>query len=157
MAIPAAVVKYAASRSHSRDDRSERDLAPGRGRSRPGQSNRARQQPTVSVWAVFVLAGLFLLIAIVKTGQVAEGVFLAVLVFVLVGAIAPPVAIVVGLIILAAVLLRGGGVALFTWLGGLAGRKSGPPQAYAPIAPTLPGYAPPTSTTPYAPLGKSVP
>lgn len=156
MAIAAAVVKNATSRRASGDDRRERDLAARNREAGTTNGNRARSGVAFSVWTIFALAGAFLLVAIVKTGQVAEGVFLAVLVFVLIGAILPPVGIVVGLIVLTAILLRGGGVALFTWLGGLAGKQFGPSQPYAPIAPTLPGYAPPDTTgLPYAPLGPS--
>lgn len=114
------------------------------------------RKPTGDVWTVFIIAGLIALMAIVTTGGLAEGVFLALLVFVLVGAILPPVGIVVGLIILVAMMFRGNaGGRFFAWLGGLTGRTSTPSQPYAPIAPTLPGYAPPTSSNPYAPLGPS--
>lgn len=112
-----------------------------------------------TVFGVFVVAGLIGLLSILVYKELREGVFLGLLVFLVAGALWPPGAIALGLVIAVALFFRGGGVALGSWLGSLATRQptSAVTPSFGPIAPTVPGYAPPTSSSPFAPLGKSVP
>ena len=83
-------------------------------------------------------------VALVAFGSIPEGMFLALLIFVLAGAIFPPLAIPVGVVVLVALIYKEGvGTKFLAWLGSLGQAQAGPPTQYAPIAPTLPGYTPP--------------
>lgn len=108
-----------------------------------------------AVFGVFVVAGLITLLSILLFRQLKEGVFLALLVFIVVGALWPPGAIAVGAVVAIALFYRGGGQALFTWLGSLSQRQAAPAvtPAFGPIAKSVPGYQLPTSSSPFAPTG----
>ena len=106
---------------------------------RSGDSARQRAA-SPGVFAVFIIAGIIALLSVVNYGTVKEGTFLALLVFLILGSIAPPIAIVVGVIIVFAIMIRGAGVKLFSWLGQIPNRTQ-PAQASLPNpVGTIAGY-----------------
>lgn len=65
-------------------------------------------------------AGAIALVVIVGSGAIPEGTFLALLAFIVIGAIIPIVMLPIGAIVLVAIFLRGNvGGAFLGWLGGL--------------------------------------
>ena len=116
-------------------------MAAGNQRPNAGPGNSARQRATSpGIFAVFAIAGIIALLSIVQYGTVKEGTFLALLVFLVLGSIAPPVAIVLGAIIIFAVMIRGAGVKLFNWIGQVPNRTQ-PAQASLPNpVGTIAGY-----------------
>ena len=94
----------------------------------PGNAHRRSDSargtaPTPGVFAVFIVAGIIALLAIVDQGKLSEGAFLALLVFLVIGSLAPPVAVALGIVMIVAIMMRGAGTKLFAWLGGLPNQK----------------------------------
>lgn len=139
----------------------KRGVAPGNSGASAAGSNQSRggpARPGPDVTTVWIITAGIALTVLIWRKALSEGVFLALLVFLVFGAIVPPVAIAVGLVILLVLWLRGAGTAFFNWLGGLVKVQPKPiDNAYAPLGGTVPGYQPPTSSNPYAPIAKSVP
>lgn len=94
-----------------------------------------------AIFTVFVVAGLIGGITLIERGQLPQGTLLALLLFLIIGALVPPVAIVVGAIIIAYLLLTGGALSLASWSNSLTSGKSttAPPVGtYQPIAKSVP-------------------
>lgn len=139
MALIAAEVADHVIRRNSTDRPGGRhNLAAGDRGTGPDNGDSPRQgRPSSSQFVVIGIALAIGLIVVVTSGRIAEGTFLALLVFILAGAIAPPIAIPVGAIILLAQLMRGDvGTKFFSWLGSLS--SAAPP---AP-GPKVPGMGP---------------
>ena len=110
-------------------------MAAGSARANGRGGNLARRgaaAATGSIFPVLALAVAIALVSVIQSGQVREGVFLALLVFILLGALVPPVAIALGVVILVAMFMRGAGVKLFSWLGSLASAQPVTRTATAP-------------------------
>jgi len=115
-----------------------------------GGANKGRvSSPRVSarttspgVLAVIGIAVVIALLTIVTYGQVREGVFLALVVFILFGAIVPPVAIALGAVMIVALLMRGAGTKVFDWLGALAKAQPVAAPSNPDIGTAPPGYQP---------------
>lgn len=109
-------------------------MANGSQGTKPAGSSGPRRgiaQASPGVVGVVAVAAIIALLTLVTYGEVREGVFLGLIVFILFGALVPPVAIVLGVVMIIAIFYRGGGTALFGWLGSLAG-------AQAPATPVKP-------------------
>lgn len=105
------------------------------------RSDSARGGFTASVFAVFVVAGIIAILAIVDQGKLSEGAFLALLVFLVIGSLAPPVALALGIVMIVAIMMRGAGVKLFKWLGGLPNQKqTAQAKLPGPIGGPIAGY-----------------
>ena len=76
------------------------------------------------------------LVVLVTQGSIPEGTFLAILVFILLGAIAPAIVVPVGAIILFVLFFKNNtGGAFFDWLNGLGSAGSQPSQPLPDIGP----------------------
>ena len=108
-----------------------------------------KMKPSGSVWLVLLLGGLMLLLALVKTGRLAEGQLIAVLVYLVAGSLYPPFGVLLGILIVLGMFFRGGGTALFSWLSGLAGRQAGPSVTSLPLAPPIQSVQIPAGYNPF--------
>lgn len=136
----------------------------GDGSAPPININLAAKKPTGTIFAVFVVAGLIAGLTLIEQGAIAEGTFLALLLFLLLGAIVPPVALTIGVIIVFYLLFTGAGNALSNWVKGIVGSKGAAPSPtqsytgpYAVLGPSVPGATQTPANGAFGPLGKSVP
>ena len=121
--------RRASDRAGNSDSVAARDQRPDTG---SGGVTRPRAAPFGGgIWGVIVIAGIIAILSIVEYGTVKEGTFLALLVFLVLGSLAPVVAIVLGVIIIFAIMIRGAGVKLFSWLGKLPNQTQ-PTQSSLP-------------------------
>lgn len=98
---------------------------------------------------MLVLGGAMLFLALVKSGKVAEGQLIGVLAFLVAGSLYPPFGVLLGILIVFGMFFRGGGTALFAWLGGLVNRQSGPAVTSQPLAPVAQVVQIPTGYNPF--------
>lgn len=93
--------------------------------------------PSVTIWAVFVVAGLIALVTWVTFGQIPEGVLLGLLVFLVLGALFPIFAVAFGAAVLV-YLFYAYGPKLFQFVSNLTKAQPVAGPAYTPIGPTVP-------------------
>ena len=95
---------------------------------------------------MIALAGVIALVIIVTQGRLSEGSFLAILFFILIGAVAPVIVMPVGALALFVILFKSGsGPKVVAWLSQLARGTGSAPVPAAGIGPLA--YLPPNQNT----------
>jgi len=124
-------------------------MANGRQGANPARSLRSRL-PTATASpgtiATIGIAAVIALLTIITYGEVREGVFLALVVFILLGALVPPVAIALGAVMIVALFMRGAGTKAFDWLGSLGSAQPVPIPDKPEIGERVTGYVPSVGT-----------
>lgn len=103
-----------------------------------------------TVWGVLAVSITIAIVTILAVGELSEGVFLALLIFVLFGAVLPAVALPIGGLILFAIIWRNAVVgklaSTITRLTSATAQSATPLPSFSP---TFSGYTAPDTVTPY--------